>query len=300
MNSLKISVVAALSVSFLCATCDADLTINLIDNTASTTSPSTSGSGTIQNVMAQAASIWESFFANDTTVNLERNITYQWGTLGGDTAAIASVASPVIPIHGSWAITFDNNGFSNPNLANTQFYLDPTPASSTEWTSFAETTADLGGGVINTSRKYSGPTGDAVGHLDLLTIALHEIGHTIGWVGVPDPLTITSPRPYPGTVIHVADHVHTSTDHPDTLLNAILRVGNRILPSGIDILVAAEQSGFSSVTSVPEPNAFLLSAFVTLVVGVGRIAKSRKPAALNLARESHSETNRFRATSQHP
>lgn len=271
MNFLKKNVIAGILLAFFATNCLADLTINLVDNTASATPPTTSGGGSIQSVMAQAASNWESFFANDTSVNLERTITYQWGTLGGDAAAIVGLAAPSIPVHGSWQITFDNNGFTNPNLANTRFFLDSTPGDNTEWTTYSETSADLGGGVINTSRKFSGPTGDAVGNLDLLTIAMHEIGHTIGWIGVDDMLTVTSPRPYAGSVIQVDDHAHASSIHPDTLMNAILRVGNRILPSGVDILVSAEQSGFTNVTSVPEPNAFLLMASVLLVGGASRI-----------------------------
>jgi hypothetical protein len=70
-------------------------------------------------------------------------------------------------------ILFDNSG-------SVKFYLDPTPESNEEYRRRTEEYQDLGGGMINVARLYSAPTGEAAGHTDLLSVALHEIGHALG------------------------------------------------------------------------------------------------------------------------
>jgi hypothetical protein len=58
----------------------------------------------------------------------------------------------------------------------TAWFLDPTPASASEYTTLTNYTADLGGGTMNIGREYTGGTGNGAAH-DLFTTAVHEIGH---------------------------------------------------------------------------------------------------------------------------
>ena len=214
-----------------------------------TAPPSAAGGGTLSDVFDAAADWWEMAIFDNHTVT----IGFSWAPINSLGQATVSGSLPFT----SASVKFDNDG-------TTSWFVDPTPHQDSEWTSFSELAADLGGGPINVRRKYTGPTGDAVGRYDLLTVAKHEIGHALGIIDHPttmaDPTTTTGPRPNPGTMIFTTrtggGHIDL-TEHPDALMIPNVPLGQRKLQTGIDILLAAQRSGFTNVVldplHMPEP-----------------------------------------------
>lgn len=202
------------------------------------------GEGDFENVFNTAASIWENALLD---ANRTESISFGWDILGGSTLAVASVGS-------SNRITFDNDGSSN-------WFLDSSPFDNSEWSNFSESSADLGGGIINTGRVFSGATGAAASdRADLLTVALHEIGHVLGLIGnLSDPLAITAPLPSAGTELDLnGGHLNLANS---VMFNSIT-LGHRRLLSTADILGVAQAGGYSLVnldpSPVPLPGALLL------------------------------------------
>ncbi len=60
---------------------------------------------------------------------------------------------------------------------------------------------------LTINRNFAGGTtpSDAVGRFDLLSVAMHEIGHALGVIDFPtaspDPTITTAPRPNPGATV---------------------------------------------------------------------------------------------------
>lgn len=87
----------------------------------------------------------------------------------------------------------------------------------------------------------------------------HEIGHILGVNGIaPDWGTITAPRPFAGTIIPKADSAHFDDDPMspaslagDPLLSPVIEPGTRKSLSAIDILAAAQHSGWSALDTDP-------------------------------------------------
>jgi hypothetical protein len=120
------------------------------------------------------------------------------------------------------------------------------------------------GTTVNRARIFHQPTGDAIGRPDLLTIAMHEIGHALGlddeYVGLRAKcpgavcmVRITPPRPFSGFEViayNPGPHIIPSMDdegipvegQPLMIPTSIL--GTRQLISGLDVLLVAEVSSF--------------------------------------------------------
>lgn len=220
------------------------LTINrtFFGGVASTT---TVGGGSIVDVFNTAADWWEASILDTHTLNID----FGWADIAGTTLANASTFDSIRVLNG--IIQFDSTG--------TDWFLDATPTDNAEYDSFAETSEDLGGGTVNTSREFTATTGDAFNNFDLLTVAAHEIGHLLGILDfianpLPNPLLITSPRPFAGTEI---DTVATGGGHlsnvsyPNTLMNPFVSRSIRRYQSEIDILAAAERSNFTELNLDP-------------------------------------------------
>lgn len=226
------------------------------------------GGGALTEVFEAAASIWEAQILDEHTVN----VYYGWADLPNGTLGNTNGFGLGDPQRVVWA---------NIQLSNsTGFFVDPTPDENEEYCSYSESTADLGGGTVETSRSLGSPRGDAVGRLDLLTTILHELGHAIGMTGliryqteVPDgDIDVLAPLPFAGSAIPVTGVVHLNL--PGALMGPYGRAGVRRLPSDADVLAAAQSSLFTSVVMMPEPGTVCL---LGLAAAGGLLRRGRQP-----------------------
>jgi hypothetical protein len=209
------------------------------------------GTGNLADIVKAAARIWESAYLDSGTLTL----FYGWAPVGdaGTHSLVEQGGNPNREITGT--ILFDNSGAVS-------FYLDPTPDTNEEYRRRTEEHQNLGGGFINVARLYRDPVGDAAGHVDLLSVAMHEIGHALG-MGLSNiafftslgqgEIRISGDLPFAGTVIPLASNNAGFTSHFDALEISYGSVmtgvcgDERRLPSVLDILANAQVSGFKIV-----------------------------------------------------
>lgn len=198
------------------------------------------GAGNLVEIFNAAAESWERAVGDDHVVTIQfgwspipvghgvHNVRFQSGTPNRVTEAI---------------VYFDNDG-------STRWFLDPTPREHSEYPTLIECSADLGGGRVNSGYALSGPSSSTQA-LDLLTIAKHEIGHSISlspwnymWVTkhANRGIHVKSPRPFPGTLIPVNSGGHLRL--LGALMDASLFPGQRKLISVVDVLAVAEVGEF--------------------------------------------------------
>jgi hypothetical protein len=192
------------------------------------------GAGDLIDVFNAAADWWELAILDDWSLDIE----YGWSPLSGSTLAVTTqYVHPQPPTIGK--ITFDDDGSSD-------WYLDPLPYDSAEYTTYTEYSDDLGGGEVNTGRTYTAPTGEAVGLVDLFSTALHEIGHLLGFSGSwpGNKIRIQSPLPYAGTVVPTTgSHINIET----ALMCPYTTTNIRHFGSEVDILAAAQAAGWTTI-----------------------------------------------------
>ncbi|WP_187782162.1 Ig-like domain-containing protein [Gimesia chilikensis] len=185
-----------------------------------------SGDSSIDQVMDTALSIWQDALGMDEPLDIQLVITDLGGTqLGeGQITAVDEQGRPVAGI-----VTLDDD------------------AAGLGWYSDISTTA-FGGGELEGGVSYTADiNSDAVGHYDLLTVLLHEIGHVAGFTDTYAPFESHVQVGVGGTLSFVGNGFEaTLTDdglhlddsvHDGDVMNATLDPGVRKLPSILDALI---------------------------------------------------------------
>jgi hypothetical protein len=213
------------------------------------------GKGNLKDIVNTAARMWESVYADKVTLTLY----YGWDSIGSAGTHTAAEMNSTKNREISGVILVDNSGA-------TKFYLDPTPASNSEYLRNKEEFQNFGGGTLNVARIFSQPIGDAIGRVDLLSVILHEMGHAMGMslanqsfiaqsnTGV---LELGSNLAYTGTLAPLArnnagviPHFNAMVVRYGTLM-AGLNSDERRLPSELDILANAQVSGYAILSLYP-------------------------------------------------
>jgi hypothetical protein len=209
----------------------------------------TAGQGNLIEIVNAAAHMWESFYSDPGVLTL----FYGWAAIddAGTHSLMEQGGEPNREISG--AIFFDNSG-------STLFYLDPTPNSNEEYRGLTEEYQDLGGGLLNVARIYKSPMGDATGRVDLLSVALHEIGHAMGMSvtnlaflsqSAAGVINIDGELPFAGSMLPLAYNDSGVIPHFDATelaygcLMGGINAGERRLPSELDIVANAQISVFT-------------------------------------------------------
>lgn len=233
------------------------------------------GEGNLIDIFNEAADQWERAILDPHVVTLR----FGWAPVGGGTHEL--LAQGGLPNRETEGLILFNND-SDPG--HFKWFLDPTPHLNEEYLRYEESSIELGGGNLNSGRIFSDAVGAADSgftHIDLLSSALHEIGHSLGMSNnnaaftmesIDGDIDITSPRPFPGTSVPLAFNNFGVDSHPDPIAIPFgLAMGSqapdqRQRLTELDILMISQIGSFEEirldpyVAAVPEPSSFLLSA----------------------------------------
>ena len=206
------------------------------------------GGGTLGSVFRAAADAWERAIGDPYTMT----VNFGWYPTAGISATayhqgISVGGNP--PRETAGSIVFN----SSPARA---FFLDPTPYEHEEFGSLTTATVDFGGGPINIRREYAPIAAEAVGSIDLLSTAIHELGHAMGLVGwsfytseTADGDIDVTIQPYAGSQVPVSSS-HLNVVGP-AMSSTGRPVGYRRTITDLDLVAVAQVSQFRQLTLQP-------------------------------------------------
>lgn len=215
------------------------------------------GGGNLQAIFEVAAKKWEHVF-RDCPDSWDITIEYQWsGEPSGyaDATFEGEGGTPVRPTRGR--VRFRNTATPNGLF---DWYADPHPETNAAYQHYESLAAEVldeefnvTGEEINVGRVFTAETGPAVGHTDLLSVAMHEIGHCLGlhfdYSGNIEQVTgngivIRSPLPFASAFVFLVGSTHIETYGATVVMTASPAPGSRTLITEVDALVIAQLTSF--------------------------------------------------------
>ena len=211
------------------------------------------GGGQLQEIMRVAAENWERVFKSGNG-NWKLTIEYGWAPLVSNLYAnermVDEGGNPSRITHS--CILFNNN----PKLFEpvVGLFADPTPRDNSEYLTYTSNAVNLGDGWLNAGRVFSDPAGDALNRIDMLQLAMHEIGHALGLDGKYSGFAaqgstllvdVTAPRPFAGAAILIGNGPHIDGFPQTPLMIERPLSGARQMISGADALLLAQLSSFN-------------------------------------------------------
>lgn len=216
--------------------------------------PTNAVGGNLIDVFNAACDMWELAIQDDHVLVLE----FGWGAVDG-TFSFHSLLEHDGARETRGRILFDNDL----SAAHFVYWLDPTPWLTEEFSSYEETSADPGGGEIVAARFWRTAPGNNLPGADVMSTALHEIGHSLGmslnhprWAqeSADGSIEVRWPVPYSGTVLPLATNIYGVTSHlslEGLPYGAVMQVSaddvTRHIISGVDILANAGISGWTNL-----------------------------------------------------
>ena len=249
VSGLALSCLIALGAT---QTASAGLQIELvyIENPPQPGAPVVTGGGQLREIMKVAAENWERVFKR-AGGNWKLTVEYGWGNIAEQYFAqeylISERGNNPSRIGHSCVLFNASAGLYEPIKG---FFADPTPWDNSEYLAYTADTLNTEAGWLNVGRSFSEPTGEAVDRIDMLMLAMHEIGHALGLDygysglikqgGGRNLFPITSPRPFAGVDFFLNNGPHIGGFSSLPLMISEPPGGQRHIISAADELILAQ------------------------------------------------------------